>query len=81
MIKASLPFNESQRLEALRSYQILDTLPEDDFEFITKIAQEICQTPLSLISIVDQNRQWFKSAQGIDILKLHEIFHFVPIQF
>ncbi|WP_052354469.1 GAF domain-containing hybrid sensor histidine kinase/response regulator [Flectobacillus major] len=67
MIKASLPFNESQRLEALRSYQILDTLPEDDFEFITKIAQEICQTPLSLISIVDQNRQWFKSVQGIDI--------------
>lgn len=66
MISATLPKNEQQRLEALDSYNVLDTLPEKDFDQITKIASHICQTPISLISLIDERRQWFKSHRGID---------------
>ncbi len=58
---------ESDRLAALYSYQIMDTLPEDDFDDITKIASEICDTPISLITLVDKDRQWFKSRYGIEV--------------
>lgn len=66
MKKPLLPSNESARLEALRSYVILDTLPERDYDSITQIAQEICQTPISLISLIDKDRQWFKSVKGLE---------------
>lgn len=58
--------NEVERLQALRDYAILDTLPEQDFEDLTKIASEICQTPISLITFIDSERQWFKSSHGLD---------------
>lgn len=67
MKKPLLPSNESERLDALKSYHILDTSPERDYDSITQIAQEICQTPISLISLIDKDRQWFKSAKGIDV--------------
>lgn len=60
------PENEKQRLEALYSYSILDTLPEEDFDNLTAISAEICQTPISLVSLVDKDRQWFKSHHGTD---------------
>ncbi len=60
------PFTpESMRLAALASYDILDTLPEADYDAITQIAAYICQTPIALITLVDHQRQWFKSAYGI----------------
>ncbi len=59
------PFNESERLEALASYNLLDTLPEEDFDNITFLASVICQTPFSLISLVDKDRQFFKSRLGL----------------
>lgn len=61
-----LPENEDERLASLASYDILDTLEEDDFDEITKLASQICQTPVALITLVDNKRQWFKSAVGIN---------------
>jgi GAF domain-containing protein len=58
---------EQARLEALRQYGIMDTPPEEEFENITSLASRICGTPMSLITLLDDQRQWFKSAIGIDL--------------
>ena len=67
MIKPLIPLNEAERLESLVSYEILDTLPEDDFENVAIIAAEILNTPISAVSLVDDKRQWFKSIFGTTI--------------
>jgi signal transduction histidine kinase len=64
---AKLHPNEAERLQALRSYGILDTAIEPAFDDITRIASYVCKTPISLISLVDEGRQWFKSAIGLGI--------------
>lgn len=67
MPKPSLPANEHKRLNALASYNILDTLEEKDFDDLTLLASEICHAPISLISLLDDKRQWFKSHTGLDV--------------
>lgn len=66
MQSPSIPHNEQARLEALRQYRILDTLPEPLFDDITLLASQICETPIASITLVDEHRQWFKSIRGID---------------
>lgn len=59
------PANEDDRLAALHSYNILDTAPEPRYDDITAAAAQLCRTPMALISLIDQDRQWFKSRVGM----------------
>ncbi|MBK0401589.1 GAF domain-containing DNA-binding protein [Adhaeribacter sp. BT258] len=61
------PLQELARLEALESYDILDSAPEADFDALTRLAAYICETPISLISLIDAQRQWFKSKLGLEV--------------
>ncbi len=61
-----LPSNEETRLADLQAHRILDTLPEQAYDDITRLAAQICDTPIALVSFVDDNRQWFKSRIGVD---------------
>jgi signal transduction histidine kinase len=62
-----IPDREAQRLKALENQRILDTLPEKAFDDLTRLAGFICGTPISLISLVDETRQWFKSRVGLNV--------------
>lgn len=66
MEAAPLPKNEDERLAELLSYDIIDTEAEKLFDDLTALASQICETPIALISLVDPNRQWFKSRIGLD---------------
>jgi len=61
-----IPANEAERLKTLRGYCVLDTEPEAVFDELTQVASRICNTPIALISLVDETRQWFKSRVGLD---------------
>src|SRR6201996_1936210 len=62
-----VPENEAERLVALQSYDIIDSGEEKDFDAIAAIASAICGTPISLITFIDEKRQWFKSHIGTDL--------------
>jgi PAS domain-containing protein len=62
-----VPENEAERLNALRSYDILDSFPEKEYDAITRLASYICQVPLAFITFIDERRQWFKSKIGLSI--------------
>ncbi|MBI5221400.1 MAG: GAF domain-containing protein [Candidatus Magasanikbacteria bacterium] len=64
MQKAPIKGNEKERLEALKSLGILDTPPEERFDRITKEAAEKLEVPISTVSLLDADREWFKSCQG-----------------
>ena len=66
MPHACFPADEIQRLHSLRECQVLDTPPQDVFDDLTKLAARLCEAPIALVSLVDVERQWFKSTVGID---------------
>jgi GAF domain-containing protein len=63
----SLPPAEKKRLNVLWEYQVLDTVPEEVFDDLTELAARICEAPIAMISLVDENRQWFKSKVGVTV--------------
>lgn len=66
MIKPTIPANEAERLHALKTLQILDSANEERFDRVTRMAKRMFGVPISLVSLVDEDRQWFKSKQGLE---------------
>lgn len=66
MTTAAIPVNEELRLQDLYSYDLLDTASESDFDNLVELASQICQCPISLISLLDKDRQWFKARYGLE---------------
>lgn len=66
MDEADLPDDEAHRLAELRSLGLLDSSPEERFDRVTRMAQRVFGVPIALVSLVDEDRQWFKSRQGLD---------------
>ncbi len=67
MLKPALPEDEALRQQALDGLALVDTLPEARFDRLTRLAASVFDVPIALISLVDQDRQWFKSCQGLDV--------------
>jgi PAS domain S-box-containing protein len=65
-----IPKQEADRLNALYSYQILDTAPEEAFDDLVRLAAQICGVPIALINFIDRDRQWFKARVGLDICEM-----------
>ncbi|GAB3930339.1 GAF domain-containing protein [Larkinella terrae] len=65
MKEAAFPTNEAERLQALAAYDLIGSLPEKVYEDITRLACEICRTPISLIGLMEKDNQWFKAKQGM----------------
>ena len=66
MIEPQIPKGEKERLETLRTLQLLDTEPEERFDRLTRLAKRMFGVPISLVTLVDGDRQWFKSRQGLE---------------
>ncbi|NEV92667.1 GAF domain-containing sensor histidine kinase [Psychroflexus sp. YR1-1] len=67
MIKPPIPVNEAGRLKELHSLRLVESLPEEELDLITKLASDICETKISLITLIDSKTQYFKSKQGLEI--------------
>lgn len=66
MLAPSLPKNEKERLSALKQLNLLDSPPDEAFDDFTFLASNICNSPIAIITLLDETRQWFKSKVGID---------------
>lgn len=70
MPAAPLPANEADRLDDLRRYEVLDTPPDPGLDALTQLAKQIAGTPIALISLTAEDRQWFKSRVGLDVVEI-----------
>ncbi|MBC8127527.1 MAG: PAS domain S-box protein, partial [Gloeobacteraceae cyanobacterium ES-bin-144] len=75
-MKPPIPSNEGLRLATLAGYRILDTPPEPAFDEITELAAAICGTPIAMVSLVDESRQWFKAKVGTDVSETTRLIAF-----
>src|SRR5579883_3242014 len=69
MLTAPAPVTEPERLEALRSYGLLDTQPEESFDSIVRAAARVCEVSIAFVGLIDRGREWFKSVQGFGELR------------
>lgn len=60
-----MAFDDARRIEALKDYRVLDTAPERSFDSLTELASKLFDTPIALVSLIDEHRQWFKSRVGL----------------
>jgi GAF domain-containing protein len=67
MIKPNIPENEAERIHALRTLEVLDTSHEERFDRVTRMAKRMFGVSISLVSLIDKDRQWFKSKQGLEV--------------
>src|SRR5262249_1934421 len=67
LMKPPIPRNEADRLRTVQLYRILDSGAEKAFDDLTRLAAAVCETPISLITLIDSDRHWFKSKVGMDI--------------
>jgi len=70
-LAAPLPADEDKRLRSLRSLQVLDTEPEERFDRYAELARRATSTPIALVTLVDEDRQWFKARVGSDVVESH----------
>ncbi|SHE77508.1 GAF sensor signal transduction histidine kinase [Psychroflexus salarius] len=73
------PTNETKRLQALKSLQILDSKQEKEYDDLAKLASTICDTPIALVSLVDEKRQWFKAKVGLDLCEVDREYSFCSV--
>ncbi len=78
-LESSLAREEARRLVALRDLCILDTPPEESFDAITRLAAKAMQVPILLVSLVDENREWFKSRVGLDAIEIPREISFCTV--
>jgi hypothetical protein len=71
-----IPEHEVERLQALRASALLDTPPEERFDRVTRLAKRIFKTRIALVSLVDTDRQWFKSRQGLEVSETNRTLSF-----
>lgn len=76
MLPPEYPEDEALRLSTLRECRLLDSLPEERFDRITRLARQIFHTDIALISLIDEERQWFKSRQGLEAQETHRDISF-----
>ena len=75
-MKPPTPEDEEARLRSLSAHYVLDTLPEESFDRVARLAAQICRTPIALVSFVDRHRQWFKARVGLDARETHRDLSF-----